>query len=461
MTKPKLLIVEDDEAIQTQLKYALRDDYSLTFAGSREQALTSIRESAPDVVTLDLGLPPHPDTAEEGLRALEEILEVLPTARVIVLTGNSERESALKAVEAGAFDFQMKPIDLASLKVVLQRGAFLSGIAAEADTRAHAAEEGTKFEEIVGTTETMRQVFAMAKRVAKTDATVLVEGESGTGKELLARAIHARSPRKDKPFIAINCGAIPETLLEAELFGHEKGAFTGAHIQRKGKLELAEAGTLFLDEIGELSPLLQVKLLRVLQEHTIERIGGREMIHLDIRVIAATNKDLKSQLVAAQFREDLYYRLAVVTIQIPPLRDRSEDLILLANTFLRRAGQEYRRKSRFAPDASGAILAYAWPGNVRELENRIQRAVIMTEGKLISAVDLGLETPAAQDGNSTLRDARHRTEHQTLVEILAKHRGNISRAAKELKVSRPTLHGLLTKHQIDASAFRLRGAART
>jgi two-component system NtrC family response regulator len=459
MTKPKLLIVEDDESIQTQLKYALRDDYVLAFAGSREQTLAAIRESVPDVVTLDLGLPPHPDTAEEGLRTLGEILGVLPTARVIVLTGNSERESALRAVETGAFDFQMKPIDLASLKVVLQRGAYLSGLAAEADHRAEATEQGTRFEEIVGTTEVMRHVFAMAKRVAKTDATVLVEGESGTGKELLARAIHARSPRHDKPFVAINCGAIPETLLEAELFGHEKGSFTGAHVQRRGKVELADGGTLFLDEIAELSPLLQVKLLRVLQEHTIERIGGRETIHLDIRVVAATNKDLKAQRATGQFREDLYYRLAVVTIQIPPLRDRGEDLILLANTFLRRAGQEYRRKTRFTVDASSAILAYPWPGNVRELENRIQRAVIMTEGKAIAATDLGLETPAP-DGDATLRDARHRTEHQTLVEALAKHRGNISRAAKELEVSRPTLHGLLTKHRIDASAFRSRSAAR-
>jgi two-component system NtrC family response regulator len=456
-TKPRLLIVEDDEAIRTQLKYALRDDYELTFAESRPAALVAVREAAPDVITLDLGLPPHPDTAEEGLRALWEILEAVPTARVVVLTGNSERESALRAVESGAFDFQMKPIDLASLKVVLQRGAYLAGLAAEADTRAHAAEEGARFEEIVGTTEGMRHVFAMAKRVAKTDATVLVEGESGTGKELLARAIHARSPRRDKPFVAINCGAIPETLLEAELFGHEKGAFTGAHVQRKGKLELADGGTLFLDEIGELSPLLQVKLLRVLQEHAIERIGGRETIRLDLRVVAATNKDLKAQLGTGQFREDLYYRLAVVTIKLPPLRERSEDLILLANTFLRRACQEYRRKTRFAPDASGAILAYAWPGNVRELENRIQRAVIMAEGRAITAADLGLEAPPA-DGNETLRDARHRTEHQTLVEALAKHRGNISRAARELRVSRPTLHGLLAKHGIDAAGFRLRNA---
>jgi two-component system NtrC family response regulator len=292
-------------------------------------------------------------------------------------------------------------------------------------------------------------------RVARTDATVLVEGESGTGKELLARAIHGKSRRRDRGFVPINCGAIPETLLEAELFGHEKGAYTGAHIQRKGKLEVADSGTLFLDEIGEMSLLLQVKLLRFLQERVIERIGGREPIKLDVRVVAASNKDLKAELAGGRFREDLYFRLSVVTIKLPPLRDRGEDIILLANTLLRRSSKEHGRKLRFSGDAALALAAYTWPGNVRELENVVQRAVIMARGKLIEPADLGFEaSTGAGEVPRRLKDARNQLERELLLEALTRTRGNISQAAKDLGISRPGLHELLDKHRIDSRLLR-------
>ncbi|MBI1893810.1 MAG: sigma 54-interacting transcriptional regulator, partial [Candidatus Rokubacteria bacterium] len=309
MRKPKLLIVEDDEAIRTQLTYALREDYALAFAEDRAQAIAAIQESQPELVTLDLGLPPRSDTAEEGLNALDEILRLTPTAKVVVVTGNQDRENALRAVQLGAFDYYLKPIDLSEFKVLLRRAVRLQGLEEETESWIHDQEEAIRFEEILGSTPAMREIFRIVQRVAKSDATILVQGESGTGKELVARAIHRRSRRHGASFVAINCGAIPETLLEAELFGHERGAFTGAHIQRKGRFELAERGTLFLDEIGELSLMLQVKLLRFLQERTIERVGGREAIPLDLRVIAATNRDLKVQLQQGHFREDLYYRL--------------------------------------------------------------------------------------------------------------------------------------------------------
>jgi two-component system NtrC family response regulator len=453
MSKPKLLIVEDTEEIRTQLKYALRDDYALSFAEDRTQALKLLQEVQPPVVTLDLGLPPSPDTAEEGLKALDEILQQAPPTKVIVVTGNTDRANALQAVHLGAFDYHLKPIDLDEFKVILRRATYLHELAEESEQSLLAREQTVRFEEILGNTRTMREIFTVIHRVARTEATVLIEGESGTGKELVARAIHSRSGRREGPFVAINCGAIPETLLESELFGHEKGAFTGAHMLRKGKLELADRGTLFLDEIGELPLLLQVKLLRFLQERTIERVGGRQPIHLDLRVIAATNRDMKTQLERGLFREDLYYRLSVVTIQIPPLRERGEDVILLANTFLHRAAQAQRRRARFSPDALRALMAHPWPGNIRELENKVRRAVIMAQGRVIEAADLDLE-PASEARPTSLRETRERVEREALVDMLSRHRGNVSQAARELKVSRPTLHGLLDKHGINAKDFR-------
>ena len=453
MHKPKLLIVEDDESLRTQFKYALAGDYILAFAGDRHQALAAVKDFEPEVVSLDLGLPPHADGAEEGLAALDEILRVAPLARVIIVTGNGDRANALKAVQLGAFDFHLKPVDLTEYRVVLRRAAFLHALHRESDVAAQAAEHRVRFEDILGNTPRMREIFTITERVAKTDATVLIEGESGTGKELIARAVHIRSGRRDGPFVAINCGAIPETLLESELFGHERGAFTGAHVQRKGKFELADKGTLFLDEIGELPLLLQVKILRFLQERTVERIGGRQPIAVDLRVIAATNRDLKSQLEKGLFREDLYYRLSVVRVDVPPLRERGEDIVLIAQTFLQRATADVRRRIRFGPDALQAIVAYPWPGNVRELENKVSRAVIMAKGRVIEPADLDLPAVGPSQAGS-LRETRDRVERQRLVEVLMRHRGNVSQAARELQISRPTLHGLLDKHTIHAKDFR-------
>ena len=369
MTKARLLIVEDDESICTQLKYALRDDYTLSFAEDRARAMTIFHEEHPPIVSLDLGLPPRPETADEGLKTLDEILRAAPLTKVIIVTGNADRENALRALELGAFDYHVKPVDLAQFKVVLQRAAYLRDLEAESRARAEHAEPTTRFEDILGSTPCMQEIFASVRRVARTDATVLIEGESGTGKELIARAVHANSPRKHRAFVPINCGAIPESLLESELFGHEKGAYTGAHIQRPGKIETAAGGTLFLDEIAEMSLPLQVKVLRFLQEREIERIGGRESIKVDTRVIAATNKAVKAEIQAGRFREDLYYRLSVVEIEVPPLRERGEDIALLANAFLRRNCQEYRRTMCFSEAARAAMARYAWPGNIRELEN--------------------------------------------------------------------------------------------
>ena len=450
---PKLLIVEDDEAIRTQLKYALRERYALWFADSRLRALALVNEVHPDLVSLDLGLPPHPDTVEEGLSTLEDILRAAPGTKVIVLTGSGDRTNARRAIELGAFDYLSKSADLAEYEMVLRRSTYLQTLESETARETAAAEAGARFEEIIGSTPRMGEIFSMVSLVAKTDVTVLIQGESGTGKELVARAVHSKSRRKDAPFVPINCGAIPETLLESELFGHEKGAYTGAHVQRKGKLEQADGGTVFLDEIGEMPLALQVKLLRFLQERKVERLGGRQPIHVDTRVIAASNKDLKADITAGGLREDLYFRLSVVTITLPPLRERSEDIGMLANAFLRRACQEYRRKLRFSEEALSAIAQYRWPGNIRELENAVQRASIMARGQFIEPVDLGIPQPGRVERLS-LREARNRVERQVVVDALTRTRGNISRAATELGVSRPTLHGLLEKHRIDSRELR-------
>ena len=454
MDREPLLIVEDDEDIRTQLKYALAPEYQVATATTRSQALALVRELAPAVVTLDLGLPPAPSTAEEGLRALDEILTAAPATKVIVITGNADRANALAAVERGAFDFHLKPVDLDSLKIVLRRALYLSQLERDNQERARREETTIRFADILGSTPKMREIFGVIQRVAKTDATVLTEGESGTGKELVARAIHAHSPRRSRPFVAINCGAIPETLLESELFGHEKGAFTGAHVQRKGKIEAANGGTLFLDEITEMSLGLQVKLLRFLQEREIERVGGREPIPIDVRVLAATNKSLEEAIRSGSFREDLYYRLSVVTLRLPPLRERGEDVVLLAKAFLRRNAQSLRRKIRFSTEALEAITKYPWPGNIRELENKVQRAVIMAAGRVIDPADLELNLTGSVDTLPTLREARDQSERKLIVDALVRSQGNISRAAQTLGISRPTFHDMLAKHGINAKEFR-------
>jgi len=444
-SKPKLLIVEDDADLRTQMKWALAQDYETLLAEDRQSALKAIKEDLPSVVTLDLGLPPHPAGVEEGFATLSEILTDYPQTKVVIITGRSEKEHALRAVGQGAYDFFYKPIEIEELKVVLRRAFHVSQLERE-HQELQKRVTGDSFEGMLGTCEKIQEVFAMIRKVSTTDAPILIEGESGTGKELVARAIHQRSIRKDGPFVVINCSAIPENLLESELFGHEKGAFTGAHLQRKGRFELAHGGTLFLDEIGDLSLPLQVKLLRFLQEQVIERVGGRKEITVDTRVLAATNRDLKEGMENGSFREDLYFRLGVILISLPPLRERDGDIILLAKAFLNYYAEENKKKlSGFTNQALQAIERYKWPGNVRELENRIKRAVIMAVGKKINPIDLELEVPSPKYESMSLKEAREALEKKLIVKALAQNKGNITKTAAELGVSRPTLYDLMQK----------------
>lgn len=446
--KPKLLIVDDEEVIRNQMKWALNEEYDILLAEDRSSALEQMRLHRPSLIALDLGLPPMPRGADEGLKTLGEILVLDHLTKVIVVTGNQDKASALKAIDQGAYDFFVKPADLQELKVVLRRATFLYRLEREnIALREQVGRQG--FDEIMGESPLMQRVFSIIKKVATTDASVLVVGESGTGKELVAKAIHRSSNRNQGPFITINCGAIPETLLESELFGHEKGSFTSADSRRKGKFEYADGGTLFLDEIGELSPALQVKLLRFLQEHQIERVGGRETIAVDVRVIAATNRDLKREIAEKRFREDLFYRLGVVTVEMPPLRERGEDVVLLAKAFLQKYALQYQRElTGFSQGAISAIKAYTWPGNVRELENKVRRAVIMSEGKFLTANDLDLPSSMDETPPVSLREIREQTEREHILKVLRKLDWNISKAALELDISRPTLHDLIKKYQI-------------
>jgi two-component system NtrC family response regulator len=451
----RVLIVDDEDGIRTQLRWGLGDRFALTVAGTAEEARQAVQKERFDAVTLDLGLPPDPNGPSEGLRLLEEFLTHDPAMKVVVLTGNSDHENAIRAVQLGAFDYYLKPVELSELSAILQRACRLSRLDREAVDATASALPSSPSAEIIGETAVMRRIFDTIRRVARTDVTVLISGESGTGKELVARAIHANSPRRKRPFVAINCGAIPENLVESELFGHEKGSFTGAHTQRKGRLELADAGTVFLDEVAELSGPIQVKLLRILQDRQLERVGGRELIPLDVRILAATNRDIKRATHEGRFREDLYYRLAVVNIAIPPLRERIEDLHVLATTFLERFSTEYKVRARkFSQDALAAMHAYPWPGNVRELENRIKRAVIMAEGRNIAASDLELTGEIEHHPTLSLKAARNEVERRVLVEALQRNQGNISRAAKAVQLSRPAFHELLAKHSIRADEFK-------
>ncbi len=446
--KPGLLVVDDEESIRTQLKWALSKDYRVLTAEERAGALQVFAAERPEVVILDLGLPPHADAVSEGFAALEAMLREEPLAKVIVSSGRSERENALQAIGRGAYDFLPKPVQVDELKLILARAFHVARLEREYRVLQHRVATGS-FEGMLGTSPQIQEVFAAIRKVATTDAPVLITGENGTGKELAALAIHRSGSRRDGPFVAINCGAIPENLLESELFGHEKGAFTGAHIQRKGRVELARGGTLFLDEIGDLSAPLQVKLLRFLQEHRIERIGGREQIEVDVRVIAATNRDLKTAMREGRFREDLYYRLGVVVIPLPPLREREGDITLLATTLLRRFGAEAGKKiSAFTPQSLRALERHAWPGNVRELENRVKRAVIMAEGTKVTPADLDLDSGPARYEGTTLREVREAVEKEMVQRALKRHNGNVTRAAAELDVSRPTMYELMEKLEI-------------
>jgi len=454
----KILIIEDNPDIQTQMKWGLSNELTVLQASDRKSALGLFEKNLPRVVTLDLGLPPDEEGTSEGFICLKEIIEKAPHTKVIVITGNNDRENALKAVQLGAYDYYLKPVDMNEIKVIIRRAFYLSEIEDENRNLHVLLDKDIGFEGMIGQCPKMLKVFDDIKKVATTDATVLVTGESGTGKELVVRAIHDRSSRSKGPFIAINCGAIPDTLLESELFGHEKGSFTGAYTMQKGKVEYADKGTLLLDEISELSIRLQAKLLRFLQEKKIQRIGGHNDLEIDVRIIAATNVDLQKSIKEGNFREDLFYRLSIITINLPPLRERGQDIRLLANVFLERYNASFRKKIKgFRPTAIEAIENYSWPGNVRELENKLQRAVILSDGGFIEPYTLGFAEPpsAFQEvekkyENITLKEARKRMETELIESILDKNKGNIKQTAKELGISRPTLYDLISKYGLDA-----------
>src|SRR5438874_6072245 len=444
--KPGLLMVDDDEAIRTQMKWALSQDYEVHFAEDRKAAVESFEAHSPAVTLLDLGLPPCPNECDEGLAVLSDVLAIDNTAKVIIISGQGEKHNAIQAVGAGAYDFLCKPVEMEELRLLIRRCIHVLDLEKEY-RELQQSRRSEVFEDMLGTSPQMQSVFSFIRKVAGTNVPVLLLGESGTGKEMAAAAIHRRSARKDGSFVAINCNAIPENLLESELFGHEKGAFTGAHIQRKGLLETASGGTLFLDEIGELPLAIQVKLLRFLQDQRLQRVGGRQEIQVDTRLVAATNADLKELIDNGKFREDLYFRLAVVTIRLLPLRERGEDIVFMASEFLQRyAAQNGRRKLVFAPDALRAIARYSWPGNVRELQNRVKRGVIMTDGSRLTGKDLelGQEQDVASSATS-LKQAREQVEREMIQQALKKNSGRITSAAADLGISRPTLYELMEK----------------
>lgn len=444
----KLLVVEDDPGLQSQLRWCF-EDYEVLVAEDRESALTQLRRFEPPVVLQDLGLPPDAEGVSEGFATLEEILKIAPETKVIVVTGHGDQENALRAVSLGAHDFYQKPVETETLQLIVERACQMHQLEQE-NARLLRKDSASPLDGIVAASEKMLEVCRMVEKVAPTSATTLLLGESGTGKELLARALHSLSDRAGKPFVAINCAAIPENLLESELFGHEKGAFTGAVKQTHGKVETADGGTLFLDELGDMPLALQAKLLRFLQERVIERVGGREEIRVDVRVISATNQDLQDAIREGRFREDLYYRISEITIAIPPLRERKGGRLILARSLLEKfASQQNRTFKGFSPDAQNAMQNYHWPGNVRELENKIKGAIIMAEGKYVTAADLGLEKVDSTPPNVNLREVRRTAESEAIRRALVHTSGNISKASKLLGITRPTLYDLMEKYEID------------
>jgi two-component system NtrC family response regulator len=442
--KPRVLIVEDDDFVRDQMNWALAAQYEVFMAENRAAAMEICRREHPPLVTLDLGLPPSPGDTVEGFRALNDMLQFDPLLKVLIISGQGERENALAAIGQGAYDFFCKPVDLEALRIVLGRASNVYQLERERRERLD-DNHAESFEGMIGRSPEMQSVFKQIRKVASSKLPVLIAGESGTGKELAARAIHRLSQRKAGPFIAINCGAIPENLLESELFGHEKGSFTGAHMQRQGRLEGAQGGTLFLDEIGELSLALQVKLLRFLQEQTIERVGGRKPIPVDARVICATNVDLQKAMVQGKFREDLYYRIGVVMISMPPLRERKGDITLLAELMLQHLAAEQEKSLTFSKKALEAIEAYPWPGNVRELENKLNRAVVMAGGKQVTPQDLSLVGPYAEYEAMGLNQAREAIERDLIERAITRNRGNLTRCAEELQIARSSLYELIEK----------------
>ncbi len=449
---PKLLIIEDDQGLQAQLKWAY-DDFDVTVVGDRAAAIAALRAEEPAVVTLDLGLPPDPDGTTEGFAVLEEIMALKPDTKVVVATGHGARESALNAIARGAYDFYPKPVDIEQLGLIVRRAYRLHQI--EEENRAlqeRAGEGNTVLGGLITAAPEMTRVARTIERVANTNVSVMLLGASGTGKELLAKGLHNASDRSRGAFVAINCAAIPENLLESELFGHEKGAFTGAVKTTEGKIEQANGGTLFLDEVGDIPLPLQVKLLRFLQERTIERIGGRTSIAVDTRIVCATHQNLEAMTADGRFREDLFYRLAEIVVKIPSLAERPGDPVLLAKAFLKRFAKEMNPQvTGFAADALAAIDAWQWPGNVRELENRIKRAVIMADGKLVGAEDLDLGNAEDEEAKPlNLKSAREQADRRVIRHALARSEGNISNTAKLLGISRPTLYDLLKQYDLQA-----------
>ena len=446
---PTLLIVDDDEEIRTQMKWGLAEEYEIAQAFDRPSAIERFRVHQPLVVLLDLGLPPHPNAPDEGLSTLSEILEIEPKTKVVIASGQGERENTLQAIGSGAYDFMSKPIDMDELQLLLKRCFHVAQLEREyLDMKRQT--QADAFEGMVGSSKPMQAVFDTIRKVATSDASVMILGESGTGKEVAARAIHQQSNRRNEAFVAINCSAIPENLLESELFGHEKGSFTGAHAQHIGKIEQSKGGTLFLDEIGEVPLPVQVKLLRFLQEGYIERVGGRETIQVNSRILAATNADLKKGMTDGSFREDFYFRLAVIELNLPALRDREADLSVIATALLQRFAIENSKEGlSFAKKTFTSMYQHPWTGNIRELQNRIKRAVIMCDGKTIFPEDMELSGSGGTVIGQTLKEARENLERELVELALKKHRGSITAAASELCVSRPTFYELMDRLGIE------------
>lgn len=442
-----LLIVEDDIGIQKQLKWSL-PDYELVFAEDRSSALTQVRRYEPAVVTLDLGLPPDASNASEGLACLTDILAIQPDCKIIIITGSTDKEHALKAVNLGAYDYYQKPIDPDVLTIILARAFKLSALEQENQSLRNS---GLHQQDIIGTSDSILRACRLVEKIAPTEITTLLQGESGTGKEVFARSIHKLSHRVEKPFVAINCASIPENLLESELFGYEKGAFTGANKTTLGKIEGANGGTLLLDEIGDMPLSLQAKMLRFLQERVIERLGGRQVIEVDVRVICATHRNLADMVAEQTFREDLYYRISEMTLFIPPLRDRGHDVVIIAKALLHKFNTEFNTQVHsFSDDAIQALLGHRWPGNIRELQNKLKSAVILADSKQITADDLGLQVRVTDENIApkTLRKVREDAETQAIREAFSLSNGNLSKTADLLGITRPTLYSLIDKHRM-------------
>ena len=451
--KPKILLVDDEENMLKQIRWALEQDYAVFTSSDEGEAMSTFEKEKPAVVMLDLSLNPHNPADLGGMRLLEQILSQEPSTRAIVVTGNDDEQNALRAVRLGAFDYYAKPVRLEELKVMIRRAFHIHQLQQKVHENDHTFDDA--FHRMVGKSKSMKDIFRFIERVAVSDISVLICGESGTGKEMVAHAIHLQSPRKNNPFVVVNCGAIPENLLESELFGHEKGSFTGAHAQKRGKFELAHTGTVFLDEIGELASPLQVKLLRFLQDRKIERVGGTQPIDIDVRIVAATNRDLKKDVENHLFREDLYYRLKVVPVEMPPLRDRKEDIIPLAQHFLKRFCREHRKPPvTLSPEGEGALLMHPWPGNVRELENLISRSVVLSPRSVLKPSDLGFALDQIPT-DVNLKFAKKAIEMDFVKKALSRNGGIVSRAARELGISRVNLYELIEKYNIRLQEFKM------